>query len=68
LRFPVDHADDAQLLEHERDPFGEHLLLRLERLGKGDRADLTAGDRRLGLVLGEAEPALDAAGFRARDT
>ena len=34
VALPVDHAHDAQLLEHERDPLVEHLLLRLERLAR----------------------------------
>ncbi len=38
-----------------------------ERLGERDRPDLAAGDRRLGLVFGEAEPALDPSGLGARD-
>jgi hypothetical protein len=39
----------------------------LERLAdERDRPDLAAGDRRFGLVLGEAERAADAAGLGAR--
>ena len=68
VALAIDHADDAQPLEDERDALAEHLLVRVERLGaERDRADLAAGDRRFGLVLGEAERAADAAGLGARD-
>ena len=36
-------------------------------LGKRDRADLAAGDRRLGQIFGETESSLDAAGLGTRD-
>src|SRR5439155_25296939 len=62
----VDDANDAQLLEQDRQALVEHLLLLRQRLRERDRADLAAGDRRFGLVLGEAERTRDAAGLGAR--
>src|SRR5690348_12123869 len=67
ISLPVDHPDNADLLEHQGDAFREYLLLQCQRLRECDRTHALAIDRRLRLILGNAEGALDAAGFCARD-
>src|SRR5436853_580612 len=54
------------LLVYQRNPFGEDLFLHRHRSGERYRTDLLAIDRRLRLVFGNTQGALDAAGLGAR--
>ena len=67
IAFAVNHAHHAQFFEHQGNALAEHFLLWRQVLaGKRNRADLAAGDRRLGLVFRQTEGALDTAGLGAR--
>ena len=59
---PVVHPHHLRLLEQDRGRAVEHLLLPVDAVRQGDRADLAAGQGEARRVLGQAEPAGDAAG------
>src|SRR5262249_17822088 len=63
----VEKADDVQAFENETAPFLEYRLAVMQLADELNGPDLSAGDAGVAGVLGEPEPALNAAGNRATD-